>query len=287
MAYQSIIGDIPLCRRLCGQITQAVPSCRYAGHTIHLQSLHPASTPRGSRVPPHQHMHYEGIVVLEGHAWDTTAERRPLAPGTLLLHAPRNLHSWEAPDAAVIRLGLWFTITPSLPVPRLAQWPCCSEVRVAVEALLQEARDAAPGWRDRAAARLVLLLARLLEMAEWADSTPEPPVQVHGPIAALVEQFLRDNLAQVLTLADIADQIGMSVPTLTRHFRQETGDSVMGRLHALRMQEAAGLLAHTPATAVAIGQQVGLSEPSYFCRRFRQHFGVSPQHYRQQYQIDR
>jgi AraC-like DNA-binding protein len=241
-----------------------------------------ARTPRDYCVPLHQHTYYEAIIMLDGQAWETTATRQRLLPGALLLHAPQRAHSWASPGATVTRLGLWFTLTPALSVPRPAIWPVSPAALAQSAALLQEAQTLTPGWHDRAAARLVLVLAELLALADWPAGVGEPPMPPNDRTAPLVEQFLCDNLAQPLTLQDIAGQVGMSVPSLTRHFRRESGVSVMARLEALRLEEAARLLRHTTATAAAIGAQVGLSEPSYFGRRFRQRFGHTPQQYRQQ-----
>lgn len=279
MSRLSILTDTALCRRLCAQITQAVPTCWYAGHTVHVQNLNLTYLPRGGHMPWHQHAQYEGIVMVAGLAWETTEGRQALSPGTLLLHEPNQPHRWEAPDA-VGRLLIGFTLTPALPVPRPSVWPVSPAAVEGVEALLNTARAATPGWQERAAAHLVLLFADLLASATWSASAYEPPGQPLGDIAPLVEQFLCDNLAHSLTLRDIAGQVGMSVPTLTRHFHREVGVTIMERLEALRMEEAAHLLTETSLTAAAIGAKVGLHEPSYFCRRFHRYMGLTPQQYR-------
>lgn len=48
------------------------------------------------------------------------------------------------------------------------------------------------------------------------------------------------------------------------------------------MRKAAALLAETDATVKEVGAQVGIPEPSYFCRRFRNCFGTTPLRFRQQ-----
>jgi AraC-like DNA-binding protein len=56
----------------------------------------------------------------------------------------------------------------------------------------------------------------------------------------------------------------------------------MERLHDRRMRKAAALLVETEATVKEVGVQVGIPEPSYFCRRFRSSFGTTPLRFRQQ-----
>ncbi|MBF0244254.1 MAG: helix-turn-helix transcriptional regulator [Planctomycetes bacterium] len=73
--------------------------------------------------------------------------------------------------------------------------------------------------------------------------------------------------------------MSVSVPTLTRRFRSETGVSVMERLQDLRMRRAVELLMEGRLSIKQVGASVGIREGSYFCRCFRQAFGCSPGSY--------
>jgi transcriptional regulator GlxA family with amidase domain len=126
-----------------------------------------------------------------------------------------------------------------------------------------------------------VVISRLLTIADWpadAQATTVPRTDLAG----VVDQFLRDNLARPLTLLDIADQVGASQRTLCRQFHEQTGATVMEHLFTLRMDRAAELLGETDAPVATIGDQVGMPDPSYFVRRFRQHFHTTPHVYRQQ-----
>ncbi len=148
-----------------------------------------------------------------------------------------------------------------------------------VAALLADVRSATPGRRERLAARLVLILAPVLALLDLPDRAPadEPdPIQASGGIATFVERFLADDLGSPLALRDVAAQVNISVLSLTRRYRRETGVSVMTRLLDLRMRRAAELLQAGEVSVKGAGIAVGISDASYFCRCFRRAFGRSP-----------
>ncbi|HEX2952310.1 MAG TPA: helix-turn-helix transcriptional regulator, partial [Armatimonadota bacterium] len=145
--------------------------------------------------------------------------------------------------------------------------------------LLGEQLERRPGWQQRMAHRVEALFSQWFSLLEWQmDHEYDEPSSMS--VTHIIDQFLRDNLAQPLTLSDIAAQIGMSVPNLTRMYRQQTGETVMEHLHDLRMQHAAALLRKSDLPIAHIGVSVGLADPSYFCRRFRQYYRTTPQQFR-------
>jgi AraC-like DNA-binding protein len=48
----------------------------------------------------------------------------------------------------------------------------------------------------------------------------------------------------------------------------------------MRAETAVARLASTDLSCAAVGASVGWSDPNYFSRRFRQHFGESPTAYK-------
>jgi len=98
-------------------------------------------------------------------------------------------------------------------------------------------------------------------------------------LTLFVEQFLTDNLTEPLALNDVAAQLNISVPTLTRRFRAAADCSVMDRLHSLRINRAADLLRQGELSVKQVAAAVGIPEPSYFCRCFRHAFGTSPRRF--------
>ncbi|OGV76467.1 MAG: hypothetical protein A3K19_32225 [Lentisphaerae bacterium RIFOXYB12_FULL_65_16] len=276
---EEVAGSAGACRRIARQ----VPVLRYAGCEVRILSLQLALDSPGTVVRPHQHSFHEGILILGGQGRDTSGPEQPLVPGSVQLHIPHTIHSWKATNGALTRLGVWFTVTP-LPAAALPPaWPRQPELIPAVQALFAETRSPAAGQPDRLAARLTLFLAPFLALFDLPEPAPcdDEPAPVTKPLTDLIDHFLDDNLSQPLALDDVAVQMNMSIPTLTRHVRRATGQSVMERLHDRRLRKAAALLVETDATVKEVGAQVGIPEPSYFCRRFRDCFGTTPLRFRQ------
>jgi AraC-like DNA-binding protein len=266
-------------RRICRRIVQTVPSIGLADHHIRLLECKPYQMLPGWKMGIHAHSFYEASILLTGEAVYESIPPQRLGPGHLVCYSPHTPHAWGTPDSECLRLVLWFQVEPDLTIPTPPQWPCWPEQLDDIRRLLAIADEAAPGWPDQAAAWLGVIISRLLTLGA-RRSAPVHDTSLIVPIDSAL-QFIEDNLARPLTLADIAAHAGISVPHLTRTFKQATGESVIERLLNLRMDRAAVLLTETDLSLADIARQSGLPDVSYFCRRFRRHFGTTPLAYRQ------
>ncbi|MFI5912109.1 GlxA family transcriptional regulator [Dactylosporangium sp. NPDC051541] len=108
----------------------------------------------------------------------------------------------------------------------------------------------------------------------------QPPV----PRGATMEPLLRwleESVAEDLTTRKIAAHAGMSIRTLNRRFREQTGTTPLQWLHRARVRRAQYLLESTAVTVDRIGGQVGFGSPTAFRDCFKRVVGTSPQAYRQ------
>ena len=273
--------DVVRWRNLCGAEMRGLPGWDYAGHRIEIQQLHPAYTTAGCKVALHQHSFYEAIIVLAGTAREISGSRQRLQPGNLLLNPPGVMHGWEAPDSPLVRMGIWFTISPEITIKSPGICVRNAELVTDVSDLLHSVQLKEVGWRECFSARLVLLLASVLRSAEWpVCDKPADNSSSEAHIGEMVTQFLKDNLSQPITLNDIAAHFGISVPTLTRYLRREGYAGAMTMLLELRMERAAARLTNSSEPIHSIARQVGIADPSYFCKCFGKYFGCSPQAYR-------
>ena len=271
---------LPELRRLCRQIARLTPELTLDGHRLIIHDIRPHRKSAGRATVEHVHSFYEGHILLSGVGYYAMGDIQTLGPGGALLHGPHTAHAWSASDTPCLRLLIWFSIDPPVPVTRPAAWPVWPELLWDLSLLFRDAAELLPGWHHRVTARISVVLSRLLAIACW-PSSPQPPALARQHLVIMVDQFLRDNLSRPLTLDDIADHVGLSQRSLCRQFLQLTGDTVMERLITLRMDRAAALLAETDDTLGAVGDAVGFPDPSYFCRRFRLHYHVTPNTYRQ------
>jgi len=102
----------------------------------------------------------------------------------------------------------------------------------------------------------------------------------HTTNLSRVLEWIEQNAHRRLTLADISDAAGMSVRTLARRFREETGQSPIQWLTGVRIRHAQELLETTSYTVERIADKVGFPTTSNFRTLFAQTVGVNPGAYR-------
>lgn len=94
-------------------------------------------------------------------------------------------------------------------------------------------------------------------------------------IAAAIA-WLRANFRDTLQIADMADQVGMSVSSLHHHFKSVTAMSPIQFQKNLRLQEARRLMLIDRLDVGNAGFAVGYHSPSQFSREYSRFYGVSP-----------
>lgn len=269
----------PELRRLCLRIARTVRTVSLAGHTINILDIRPYQVIDGWQIGVHAHSFYESHIFLQGNGAYSLEHEYAIGPGSVVLHAPQTPHSWRA-DSRIFRLVFWMDIDPAIAVPVPEEWPVYPDVVTEIALLLDDAYAMLPGWRDRLRFLVSTILSKILACVAW-----EEPVlleqEPENTVIATIDHFLRDNIAQPLMVADVATHVGMSVSNIAHQFPKLTGLTVMQRLFQIRMDRVAELLTESDITLADIGAQVGIPDPSYLCRRFRQHFGVTPNQYRQ------
>lgn len=95
-----------------------------------------------------------------------------------------------------------------------------------------------------------------------------------------IMQYIHANYPQSIALDDLAKAARLSKSSVLKLFQRELHVSPIRYLIRYRLQCAAKLL-HTAEGSVAqTAQTVGFENTSYFCRKFKALFGVTPSEYR-------
>lgn len=93
----------------------------------------------------------------------------------------------------------------------------------------------------------------------------------------VVMRYVNMHYKEHITLNQIADAAGLNRSYLCRLFKKEYGESVFNYLNTIRMEKAAEMLRNDPNLYIQeVAAAVGIGEPFYFTRRFKEYFGVSP-----------
>jgi AraC-like DNA-binding protein len=190
-------------------------------------------------------------------------------------------------------LGMGLALRPAVIAPLLLEAPVARSSRTTTGLPAIATSEAGPDLLDA-----VVRLLRLLDHP--ADAPVLAPLVereilwrlLTGPHGHMVRQigladsnlahvnrairWIRENYAEPLRIADLAQLAGMSPSALHRHFRDVTAMSPLRFQKTIRLQEARELLVARPDDVAGVGHLVGYESPSQFSREYRRLFGAPP-----------
>jgi len=82
-----------------------------------------------------------------------------------------------------------------------------------------------------------------------------------------------------LSLSDVAGELGVSTPYLSKLFREQTGKNFKDYLTMLKMERAKELLENSSLTVTAISQKVGYNNNKQFSKMFKKYTNTTPSEY--------
>ena len=131
------------------------------------------------------------------------------------------------------------------------------------------------------------LVAELFIYAKRMENKTNPAAssRTDDPRHRQIEQiacYIAENCCSPLSLNSIAEQFYMNKCYLSRIFKEITGFTVNGYLHARRIQKARSLLIQNSMNISEVAEAAGYENLTYFERVFKKHTGMSPLEYRRQ-----
>jgi len=93
-------------------------------------------------------------------------------------------------------------------------------------------------------------------------------------------KYIINNLSVKLNIAEIADHAFVSVSTLTKVFKEQTGRTVGSYIDDLVMYSAQRKLLRTDMPVSEVSEKLGFCDQFYFSRYFKKRCGESPLKYR-------
>lgn len=97
---------------------------------------------------------------------------------------------------------------------------------------------------------------------------------------AEIKQYVAKHYEESLELYDIAQQFNFNYNYLSSYFNQMTKEGFSEYLNKIRIEHACDLLKTGDMAIAGIGNMVGYSDHSYFCRVFKKITGETPSSYR-------
>lgn len=95
-----------------------------------------------------------------------------------------------------------------------------------------------------------------------------------------VANYIRRHLSEPITAEQIAAELFISRPHLSRKFRQETGETLTNFILKEKVAESKQLLRYSEKSIAAIAAYLGFSSLPHFARVFKKYTGQTPQQYR-------
>lgn len=119
---------------------------------------------------------------------------------------------------------------------------------------------------------------------------PENGIYIENPGSTKQEkrvkqilEYIENCYEEYITIEDMARQANISRTECFRSFQKITGQPPMEYLTFYRLSQAAYKLRNTDDSITEICISSGFSHPSYFGKKFRQYYGLSPLKYRKHY----
>ncbi|WP_158630062.1 AraC family transcriptional regulator [Cohnella sp. AR92] len=99
-------------------------------------------------------------------------------------------------------------------------------------------------------------------------------------IKRINESIARNYSNPNLSLHWIAEELDMSPSYIGRIYKQITFKAIVDVINTVRMEQSLVLLQQTHYSVAEIAERAGFTNPSYFYRMFKRHFGLTPTDYR-------
>jgi len=99
-------------------------------------------------------------------------------------------------------------------------------------------------------------------------------------LIAQIQFWLRTNLSSEVSLAELAEQFGLSQRSFTRRFKMATGMRATQYWQQLRIETAKDLLSSSNLSIQEISYHVGYQDQGHLTRLFKQNLTLTPKDYR-------
>lgn len=253
--------------------------------------------------PVHHHEFAEIGLVLKGKGtMFINGVKHDFQPGTLFVLLPHQIHNFSNDtDSSLELVCCMFDIgilTDALLEPELSSLllrigddlqphshlnpESFDTVRSIFQYLQREFGGLELGRNSLIRAKLVEVLMLFIRSHNGmprpqAPRTPEKKKDTWKLIQYVNTHYMQENV----TLELLASLFQVSVPYISRSFKELVGRSFLSYLHALRIRRAASLLASTEMTVSDIAAEVGFESFRTFSRVFKELKGVTPSEFRQ------
>lgn len=159
---------------------------------------------------------------------------------------------------------LYFHVADVLPVQNL------------IENMVWTIQNDQPGKRSINQTTMGLLILQLSNYLDKAESDSRKFEQEFViAVLSYIEEHYKDG-----SLTELSEVMGYDVFWLSREIKKQLGKTYKELLMEKRMSQACYLLQNSSISITSIIDKIGYENSSYFYRKFKEHYGISPKEYR-------
>lgn len=249
--------------------------------------------PQGA-FPEHHHDDFHEIVIVEQgagiHVFN--GEPQPLCGGCVCFVRDHDRHLYEKTDQLILTNVLYrgpeaFRFITGfhhlLPQEQAgsypSHWRISSKVLSQVKNLIQALEvPASPACMESCAQQEMTFMQLLMLLRKGCRETASDDQD--GRLRQLLD-WLSDHYSEEVDWESLAEKFSLSLRTLHRQLKQQTGSTPQRYLNQLRLLQARHLLRHSEMRITDIAFQCGFGDSNHFSTLFKREFGTSPRTIRQ------
>ena len=95
-----------------------------------------------------------------------------------------------------------------------------------------------------------------------------------------IKQYIEQNFDENLSIKDLADQMGYTIPHFISKFKQCYGETPKAYISKIKIQKGKELLLSSNLLSREIADMLGFNDELYFIRFFKKQTGFTPQQFR-------
>jgi AraC-like DNA-binding protein len=255
----------------------------------------------------HYHPEFELTWVLRSHGTRFIGDNiEPYRAGDLVLIGPDLPHCYhdeskgdgDSPEAVVVQFrpetfGRDFLDLPEFePIKRLFRASKCG-LHVEGETAVRVQEQLRALFEKKGIARLIGLLDILRVLAESDNDLrylASADYHITNDITELnrqrvetIHRHVRQNLSSDINQADVARLVGLTPPAFSRFFRRATGQTFVGFVNILRINEVCRTMAESSECITSIAMNCGYNNIANFNRQFLALKGMNPSQFRERH----
>ncbi|WP_158817477.1 AraC family transcriptional regulator [Methylocapsa sp. S129] len=127
-------------------------------------------------------------------------------------------------------------------------------------------------------------LQTLAQLAQISRTTSPKHAEARGGLPPIslrrVEDYIRANLSNTVTLTDLSEIAGLSPRHFLRAFQDSVGATLLGHVRAMRIDEAKQRLSDRRSSITQVAIECGFRHAQHFATSFRAATGVTPSAFR-------